>query len=198
MQFYEYVHFNIFAPLGMQSTALYTDFSDNMWVRDQHDKILGYGSDASPLTMRFKHSMYPATNAVGTMSDMMKFAQALLLDENGETALFQNPETLLTIYPSLEFIESAETDEAAEGIIFHYGFMVFPDRNLFSNRFAFRDSFERIMGHSGGTAGFRSILWVNIDRGVGMVMSENTNFGLSSVESFYADIAEMILKSAGA
>jgi CubicO group peptidase (beta-lactamase class C family) len=199
MPFYEYVHYNIFAPLGMQSTSLYTDLSDNEWVREQRDKIIGYtSSNALPVQMLFQYSLYPAVSAVGTISDMMKFAQALLLDENGESALFQNPETLRTIYPSLEVIESAETDEAAEGIIFHYGFMVFPDRNLFSNRFAFRDSSERIIGHSGGTSSFRSILWVDIDRGVGMVMSENTNYGLSSAEGFYADIAEIILKSVGA
>ena len=196
MPFYEYVRYNIFAPLGMQSTALFTDLSYNAWVREQRGRTntySTYNSETRPHTMRWYFAFYPAVSATGTISDMMRFARALLLDENGESALFQNPETLLQIYPSFEFIESAETDELAEGIIFRYGFMVFADRNLYSNRNAFRDVSERIIGHTGGAFG-RSILWVDIDRGIGMVMSENTEFGLASVEEFYADIAEMILR----
>lgn len=47
--FYEYVHDNIFTPLGMEHTALNYDLSDNLWVKKQRQNIACYTSDLQSL-----------------------------------------------------------------------------------------------------------------------------------------------------
>jgi len=169
--FYEYVHSNIFAPLGMYHTALRPDMSDNEWVLQQRDKIAIYGTRDMPFDHRMQILVYPAGAAVGTISDLVRFARAILPDENGESILFANAETLAKLHPTIDDILNAPVCELGRTIFFN-GFAVSLEQN--------NDlTYSRVIGHSGIVPGFISHLFVDIDRGVGMVMSENTGLGIS-------------------
>jgi len=181
--FYEYVHNNIFAPLGMLHSALLPDLSDNEWVKSQHSKIKAYGGGDSDVDIQHTRiGLYPAGAAAGTISDRVKFAKALIPDENGISALFEKPETLLMLYPSLEDIQNAVTDERLTGRAYHYGFYIF----------TIGDESGRIIGHDGSTEGFVSALFIDIDRGIGLTFSENTKYGLLTVGEFISELFEIL------
>ena len=182
--FYEYVHSNIFAPLGMSHTALLPDLSDNVWVKSQRTKIKVYLMADSELDVqRTQIGLYPAGAATGTTSDIVRFAKALIPDENGASILFEESETLFKLFPSIEDIQNAVTDERLEGIAYHYGFYIFTSRG----------ELGRAIGHSGGTEGSASILFIDIDRGIGVTISENTRYGLMNVGEFWSELFEMLL-----
>jgi len=177
--FYQYVHENIFAPLGMYHTAILPDLSDNAWVDEQRDVMIGYGQFGPLYPQRRLIANYPAGMAAGTISDMMKFARALMPDENGVSILFENPETLFILYPTLEEIQ--DINECTVGFRFFNGFMVFSVGEPI-----------RVLGHGGGVGGFVSGLFIEIDRGIGFVISENTSFGLQSMSTFTDGLYEVV------
>ena len=166
MPFYEYVFNNIFTPLGMSNTALLPDLSDNDWVSLQRE--------AAGIP-RLQVVAYPSGSAAGTISDMVRFARALMPDENGTSVLFENSETMLKLSPSVEDILNAPRDMF--GNVYFYGFL-----GLFGY-----ESEDRVLGHFGGTADFISALFVNIDRGIGIVFSENITWtsGLQGTDKFF-------------
>jgi len=176
--FHEYVHSNIFAPLSMYHTALLPDLSDNEWVMQQREKIKLYDPWGLLFTQQILLAHYPGGAAVGTISDMIKFARALLPDENGGSILFENAETLSKLHPSLEDILNAPSAGfSGEAIAFINGFETFPDRSR-------EAMFPRIIGHAGSLPGFITLMYIDIDSGVGMIMSENTRHGLSTAPGF--------------
>jgi len=184
--FYEYVHGNIFATLGMLHTALLPDLSDNEWVKSQRAEIKVYGAADNELDLqRIQIGLYPAGAATGTISDRVRFAKALLPSANGTSALFEKPETLLMLYPSLEDIQNAVTDERLVGLAYHYGFYII----------TIGGELDRIIGHTGSTdEGFVSALFIDIDRGIGVTFSENTRYGLLNVGEFWSELFEMLFK----
>ena len=85
MSFCDYVHQNIFAPLGMEHTAILPDHSDNAYV---YDKRKGNKSYRMLLSTRiclgdslYYVDAYPAGAATGTLADLMTYAQALCDDD---------------------------------------------------------------------------------------------------------------------
>ena len=184
--FYEYVNNNIFTPLGMLHTALLPDLSDNEWVKSQRAEIKVYGAADNEMDVQRRQiGLYPAGAATGTISDRVRFSRALLPDANGTSALFEKPETLLMLYPSLEDIQNAVTDERLVGIAYHYGFYIIP----------IGGELDRIIGHTGSTEeGFASILFIDIDRGIGVTISENTVYGLMNVGEFLSELFEMLFQ----
>ena len=179
--FYEYVHENIFAPLGMYHTALRPDLSDNPWVNRQRDVIRTYDQSGLIHAHRIQFAGYPTAMATGTISDMIKFARALMPDQNGASILFECPQTLLKLFPAHEEIADIEEDTIT-GVRFFNGFIVFP---------AGGES-ARVLGHLGGFRGFASRLLVDIDNGIGIVMSENKDWGLLTVGAFTTGLNELV------
>jgi hypothetical protein len=53
---------------------------------------------------------------------------------------------------------------------------------------------DRIIGHTGSTEGFTSILFIDIDRGIGVTISENTVYGLMNVDEFLSELFEMLFQ----
>jgi CubicO group peptidase (beta-lactamase class C family) len=183
--FFEYVHSNIFAPLGMSHTALLPDLSDNEWVKSQRAKIKAYGGGDNELDVqRLQIGLYPAGAATGITSDMVRFAKAILPDENGVSVLFEESETLFKLFPSLEDIQNAVTDIRLVGIAYQYGFYIFPIRGELGS----------VIGHTGSTEGSVSILMIDIDRGIGVTFSENTHYGLMNVGEFWVELFEMLFQ----
>jgi len=154
--FYAYVHENIFAPLGMDETALRPCLSDNMWVREQRVLMQCYTTDLRSLgNAPFIVSGYPAGKATGTISDFRIFAQALLPDENGTSPLFENPETLSSLYTPTVYQADGTT-----GRIYH-GFLGYSHLAGY------------VLGHAGGTLGMSANLLIDIENDFGVVVLTN-------------------------
>lgn len=94
MDYGSYVHKNIFEAIGMEHTAIAPDHSDNPWVQQQrlHNHTIKF-SDIRYLDMGTKNyciTLYPAGSAVGTLSDLTRYTQALC---NMDSPLFKNRST---------------------------------------------------------------------------------------------------------
>lgn len=169
MRYVDYVHENIFEPLGMDRTALYPDLSDNEWVQENRKMTESYintihlGENPSVI------QLYPAGMATGVISDLTAFGQAVMPNSERETMLFDD-------YSTLEEMLSP-TD--------YYGDTDFP-----KNRHGFWEELYGVpvIGHSGGTSGFSSNFVFNIESGIGTVVMTN-----QTMEEIYTrDMLEII------
>ena len=95
----DYVHENIFEPLGMEHTSIGGTFQDNTWVKQQRDKIVGYDINGEKIPGKGISYciLYPVGSATGTIDDFMTFAQAITPNKNKSCPLFQKQETLETM-----------------------------------------------------------------------------------------------------
>ena len=61
MSFADYVHQNIFEPLGMEHTAIAVNLSDNTWVQEQRSELECYTIDGELIEDCFYYiTLYPA------------------------------------------------------------------------------------------------------------------------------------------
>jgi len=163
--FYEYVHNNIFTPLGMTHTALKPDLSDNVWVKNQREKLSCYSVNMDDLgTSCYFDLLYPAGKATGTISDLYSFASALLVDENGSSPLFDKPETLVELYEPTSYFPDGKIPENCHGF------------------WAETQMLGGVIGHSGNTPGCSAQLLIDPANEVGMVIMTNQVY-----ESTYTD-----------
>ncbi len=114
--FCEYVHEHIFAPLGMEHTALNPAHSDNAYVYEKRSQMHSYqfsfGNPVDLGTCLNYVPAYPAGAATGTLSDLMTYAQALA-DKNAP--LFRNPETQKFLFSGTDFYGTSEIPMCAHG-----------------------------------------------------------------------------------
>lgn len=153
MDYVEYVHKNIFEPLGMEHTSAGPDFTDNPWVREQRMKTICYdisfreiykenedGSIEEGIedvykskgTLLFNDQLYPCGSITGTIGDLATYAQAFVNDDH---PLFKNAETQEKLFSGSAFY--GDTDIPSHS----YGFDVHEYNNT------------RTFGHSGATFG---------------------------------------------
>lgn len=153
MPFYEYVHENIFTPLGMEHSALNADLSDNPWVKQQRQSLECYTADGTlmPECMIY-FSMYPAGSCTSTLEDFTAFGQALL---DRESPLFRDPATYDT------FLEPTSYFGDTEIPLNHHGM------------WAIQMYAAPVIGHGGNTAGCSSYLLLDVENGVGMMVMTN-------------------------
>lgn len=178
MDYADYVHKNIFEPLGMEYTAIKPDCSDNTWVENQRKKTNAYynvqGEYEDYGECRRYILLYPAGSATGTMSDLVRFAKAFLQDSS-ECPLFTQADTLsVMLSPTLTF-SGTDTPRICHG--------------LFSQRYG-----VSLIGHVGNTTGFSAKLVLDTEGGTGIVVMTNEagettcNYGLVSL--VYGDCKE--------
>ena len=165
MPFYEYVHSNIFKPLGMAHTALKPDLSDNEWVNAQRDKLKCYSFMQDIGYQRFQFPLYPAGMATGAIADLRRYGQALLPDAKGSSQLFTKAATLAEMYTPTYISEVEGEDE------YRHGFFKYPYMN--------------VIGHGGTTRGCSSLLLIDIDSGVGFVTMMNQRNDTVQVDKPY-------------
>ena len=155
-EFHEYVRENIFTPLGMDHTAMKNGWGDNEWVREQRYRLNCYTVDLQDLgSAEYHYELYASGNAVGTIADLRRFAQALLPDENGGSPLFQKRETLTEMASPTSYYSDGRTARNCHGL------WVDP---VFAGN---------VVGHSGNTAGCSSQLVLDYERGIGVVVMTN-------------------------
>lgn len=160
----EYVHDNIFEPLGMEQTALNSQHSDNTWVYQQRRNMKSYKFTLG-LCIDLGNCLnyvpaYPAGAATGTLADLMTYAQALV---NDDAPLFQNPETQAMMFTGTDFYGESDIPMCAHG--------------FWCNEYA-----VRTYGHSGGTTAGQANMILDLDSKTGlivMVNEPNGNFFLS-------------------
>lgn len=168
VSFYEYVHENLFTPLGMEHSALNADLSDNPWVKQQREKLECYTADGTliPECMIY-FSMYPAGMCTSTLADFTAFGQALL---DRESPLFRDPATYdLFMAPSAYFGDT-------EIPLNHHGL------------WAVRMYDASVIGHGGNTAGCSSYLLLNVENGIGMTVMTNQ----SNERNFIREMPELV------
>ena len=156
MPFYEYVQTNIFVPLQMTKTATNPDLSDNPWVKAEREKLMCYTSGMQAKgSCSYAAPLYPAGKATGTISDLRKFAMALIPDENGSSPLFQKVETLAGMFTPSNYYSDGKTPSC------YHGLWADPECN------------NKVAQHTGSTIGSVSILKNDIDAGVGAIVMVN-------------------------
>lgn len=176
MDYADYVHKNIFEPLGMEHTSIRPDCSDNTWVAEQREKVNAYynvkGRYVDLGECRRYILLYPAGAVTGTISDLVRFGKAFLQD-SGACPLFAQPNTLSEMLsPSLNF-SGGETSTEAEPRICH---------GLFSQRYG-----VTLLGHAGNTEGFSANLMLDVQGRTGIAVMTNQmaetvhNYGLVSL-----------------
>lgn len=158
----EYVQEHIFAPLGMEHTAIAVDLSDNEWVKEQRMKENCYAADGTSLDTCFYYISLPAAGmATGTISDFVKFGQAFVPKDGVPSPLFERQETLdEMLTPSLYYADGKTARNC-------HGFWT--------------DEYSvPLLWHNGGTAGSSSWFAYNVETGIGTVILTN-----QSEESVY-------------
>jgi CubicO group peptidase (beta-lactamase class C family) len=154
MDYTEYVHKNILEPLGMEHTAVSADHRDNMWVKEQREKLRSY---ELPLLIPIWEDtgnqllycpIYPAGSATGTIDDLVKYAQAFVDDGH---PLFEKAETQEMLFSGSAFYGESDIPSCS------YGFWP-------------TDYAVRVYGHNGGTRSGIANMMFDIDSKVGLVM----------------------------
>lgn len=148
----DYVHENIFKPLGMEHTAILPDHSDNPWVKQQRESLISYNFDGSAWNGNGSQliyiNIYPAGAVTGTISDMAKFAQSFVSDD---CPLFEKPETRELLLSPSEYLGDTDIAVCCHGL--------------------WIDEYEgaTLIGHDGGTNSCSSKLYFDMETGLGFV-----------------------------
>ncbi len=150
----DYVRENIFNPLSMENTSAYPTFDDNKKIDDK--KATGYIPDQkggfTPGEWSYV-SHLPAGAINGTLEDFSKFAIALTSEDGEELTLFENKNTINTMF-------SPSYDLDGEMIGTAHGFFQYTTE---------KPSF----GHGGNTAAFSSQFAVVPEERFGIVILTN-------------------------
>lgn len=151
----EYVHENIFEPLGMEHTALYPTHSDNAWVREQRGKMRSYrfsmGHCIDLGNCLNYIPAYPAGAAAGTLNDLMTYAQVLV---NEDAPLFRSAETQELMFTGTDFYGNSDIPMCAHG-------------------FWCEEHAVRTCGHSGATTAGQANMIFDINSKIGLVVMIN-------------------------
>ncbi len=151
----DYVHENIFEPLGMKHTSAGSDFADNMWVKEQRNKLRSYvimkdvfesfGSGIRYILL------YPAGSACGTLDDFTTFAKAFVSED---CPFFEKAETLDVMLDATSYYGDSDIAMNCHG--------------LWTSEYA-----VQAVGHGGNTQACSSMLQFDPQSGLGVVVMTN-------------------------
>jgi len=169
--FKDYVHNHIFAPLAIRNTSIAPDYSDNLWVKEQREKLNCYSiyeNQYQDLGKSIAYILlYPSGAATGTLEDFITFAKAFVPGA-GQSPFFKEQDTLKRMLEATSYYGDSELKRNAHG--------------LWSLQYQ-----VDIIGHSGNTAGCTASLYFDPISGVGVVVMTNEvaetafNYGLLSL-----------------
>ena len=154
--YWEYVHENIFEPLGMEHTSIKPAHDDCQWVYERRQNNLTYtynGSEWVSSGHQLCYIMpYPAGAACGSVEDMALYCQALISDEN---PLFEQESTRDELFSATMFCGSTGIPSGCHGF--------------------WLDNYEyaSTIGHNGGTNGGSANLEFDLEHGIGVVSLMN-------------------------
>jgi len=156
--YWEYVHENIFEPLGMEHTSIKPAHDDCQWVYERRQTNHSYtytGCEWSCTGDQLVYIMpYPAGAACGSIEDMALYCQALISDEN---PLFEREETRDELFSATMAYEYGDETYVAGCHGFWTGYYEYADT----------------LGHNGGTNGGSANLEFDLEDGIGVVTLMN-------------------------
>lgn len=164
----DYVHQNIFAPLGMEQTAILPDHSDNAFVQQKRLELYSYTNYGSGWNNNGQQllyiNLYPAGAVTGTIGDMAKFAQSFVRDDH---PLFAKKETLDLLLTPSSYLGDTDIPNSFHGL--------------------WMDSFDgfTLLGHDGGTNGCSASLKFDKRTGFGMVVMTSSGGREGVVETLF-------------
>ncbi len=178
MSYVDYVNENIFEPLGMEHTSIGMHMEDNEWVRNQRENLKCYGRYAQEEYSEdygVCHSwvqLYPAGAAIGTTSDLAKFAQAFVASD---CPFFEKNETREEMFTATSFYGDSDIAENCHG--------------LWTEQFRIPT-----LGHGGNTGGCTANLQFDPISGLGIVVLTNepgeTMFSTGFVSLLFGDVRD--------
>ena len=150
--FDDYVHQNIFEPLGMEHSALSADLSDNAWVREKRKELQCYTVDGTLIPDCFYYiPLYPTGMCTSTLNDFESFGKALL---NENSPLFQKKETWKVLFTPTAYLGDSDIPSNYHGLwVIPYG--------------------TEVIGHGGNSAGCSSYMLMDIQNGIGVAVMTN-------------------------
>lgn len=155
MSFSNYVHQNIFSPLDMNDTAVFTDLSDNKSVKERRVLLKNYSTKNDLLEgVAYNIELYPSGMATSTLSDFRKFGTEFLQNERKASKLFKNKETLDMMLTPTKYY-----GDTGIGLNYH---------GLWAHHFK-----VETLGHGGNTAGSSSFFVFDPKSQVGVVVMTN-------------------------
>ena len=183
MDYAEYVHKNIFEPLGMEHTSSGADFSDNTFVMEKRDELKSYiimkDINESYGTSISYILLYPAGSATGTLADFTAFGKAFVSDE---CLLFDKAETRELMLSATSFYGDSGISKNCHG--------------LWTCEYA-----VQILEHGGNTNACSSMLQFDPVSGLGIVVMTNEcgetafNYGIPSLLYGEAPVGEITERS---
>ncbi len=165
--FAEYVSRYILSPLSMEHTALKPFWSDASHILEQKATGYSFMGDAFKLEDEMMFKLYPAGSFIGTATDLLKFANALAISSQESSLLFQNGDTSSSL-----FSETHRSFGANAGL--SHGFWQYVNESS-------------VLGHEGGTYGFKTQMWIEPETGRAIVILTNVMY-----TSFCSDIMEAL------
>lgn len=169
LDYREYVQRHIFAPLGMNRTAIDPEYKDNLWVKGQRNLIEGYTDDLQLIVPNdFVIPLYPAGSVTGVSADLAKLVEVLLRDDGGP--LFTKSETVDHFFEVSLYYPNSTIPRIANGLFY------LPSES------------GLVLGHGGNTIGFSSSLYINRDEKLGSIVMTN----LANEMTFTLGIPELI------
>ena len=164
MDYAEYVKKNILIPLGLEQTAVSTDYRDNEWVRKQRegeksylimgDEEVGVVTDEELGTAISYIQIYPAGSVTGTLADITKFAQTFV---DQECPLFEKRETLDFMLSASDYYGDSDIPKNCHG--------------LWCTEYA-----VSALGHAGNTTGGSANLVFDRESKMGVVVMTNQQY----------------------
>ncbi len=178
MSYVDYVNENIFKSLGMEHTSIGMHMEDNEWVRNQRETLKCYSRYAQEeynVDYGVCHSwvqLYPAGAAVGTTSDLAKFAQGFVASD---CPFFERNETREEMLTATSFYGDSDIAENCHG--------------LWTEQFR-----VSTLGHGGNTGGCTANLQFDPESGLGIVVLTNepgeTMFCTGLVSLLFGDVRD--------
>ena len=151
MEFADYVHKHIFAPLGMERSALYMDLSDNGWVQEKRKELQCYTSEGELMQDSFDYiTLYPSGRCVSTFGDFKALARAVLTKD----PRIMSAEAWDTMFSPSDYFAGTELPKNYHGLWAVY--LGVP-----------------AIGHIGRTGGSSCYLLVDPEHGVGSLFACN-------------------------
>ncbi|MGN1113840.1 MAG: serine hydrolase domain-containing protein [Oscillospiraceae bacterium] len=153
----DYVHKNIFGPLGMQHTSIDPHMRDNEYVRKKREELKCYyrgaskEADANYGTYISWVQLFPAGSAIGTLDDFAKFGMAFVSED---CPLFENAGTRDEMFTPISYYGYSDIAKNCHGL--------------------WTDECKvQLLGHGGNTGGCSSMIKFDPESRLGVVIMTN-------------------------
>ena len=164
--FSDYVHDNIFAPLGMEHTAIAVNLADNEWVAAKREELKCYRTDGELIPDAYRNvPLYPVGGCTSTLADYRTWGMALA----GRDSRILSADGWNELYTPTSFYTNTDKARNCHGFWSEYYSVA-------------------TLGHGGNTQGCSSYIRFDPVSGLGMAVMTN----VSNETVFNYDMAKVV------